>query len=113
LLIARAGFEARRQRTDDALAWYKRALALDANRADVWLGMGIAAVYGSRPELALDYAAKAAALAPADPEALVVKAMAHALLGQREAAREAAGRARALAPGLRMPEELERLLGPE
>jgi tetratricopeptide (TPR) repeat protein len=67
LLLARAGFEARRQRTDDALAWYRRALALDANRADAWLGMSIAAVYGQRPELALDYAEKARALAADEP----------------------------------------------
>ncbi len=113
LLLARAGFEARRQQTDDALAWYRRALALDANRADAWLGMSIAAVYGQRPELALDYAEKARALAPASPDPLVVKAMAHALLGQRAEAREAAERARALSPGLRLPEELERLLAPQ
>ena len=81
LLLARAGFEARRQRTDEALAWYKRALALDGNRADVWLGMGIAAIYGNKPDLALDYAAKAAALDPREPGALVVKAMAHAASG--------------------------------
>jgi predicted CXXCH cytochrome family protein len=113
LLLARAGFEARRQRTDDALGWYRRALALDANRADAWLGMSIAAVYGQRPELALEYAERAQALAAASPDPLVVKAMAHAILGQREEAKEAAERARALAPGLQLPEELERMLAPQ
>lgn len=113
LLLARAAFEARRQRTDEALGWYRRALALDANRADAWLGMSIAAVYGQRPELALEYAEKAQALAAGSPDPLVVKAMAHAILGQREKAKEAAERARALAPGLQLPEELERLLAPQ
>jgi predicted CXXCH cytochrome family protein len=112
LLLARAGFEARRQRTDDALAWYRRAVALDANRADAWLGMSIAAVYGQKPELALDYARRAATLDPQNPEAAVVQAMAHALLGQREEARNAADRARALAPGLRLPAELEQFIAP-
>ncbi|MCA3572756.1 MAG: hypothetical protein IOC86_02495, partial [Aestuariivirga sp.] len=110
LLLARAGFEARRQRTDDALAWYRRAVALDDKRADVWLGMGIAALYGRRPELALDYARRAAALEKANPEAPVVEAMAHALLGQRAEAKAAAERARAIAPGLQLPPELESLL---
>ena len=112
LLLARADFEARRQRTDDALAWYKRALALDDSRADVWLGMSIAAVYGQKPELALDYAAKAETLNPQDPQASVVTAMAHAILGQTDAARPAAERARKIAPGLQLPQELERLLTP-
>jgi tetratricopeptide (TPR) repeat protein len=110
LLLARAGFEARRQRTDDAIAWYRRALALDQNRADAWLGMGIAALYGQRPELALDYAARSETLEPRNPEAAVVQAMAHALLGQRAEAKTAAERARAISPGLQLPEELERLL---
>ena len=110
LLIARAGLEARRGRGEDALGWYRRALALDQNRADVWLGMGIAAVYGGKPELALDYAAKAEALDPRNPEAPLVQAMAHGVLGKREEARKAADRARTLAPGLQLPEELERLL---
>jgi predicted CXXCH cytochrome family protein len=113
LLLARAGFEARRQRTDDALGWYRRALALDANRVDAWLGMSIAAVYGRKPELALEYAEKAQALATTSPDPLVVKAMAHAILGQRVEAKEAAERARALAPGMQLPEELERLLAPQ
>jgi predicted CXXCH cytochrome family protein len=110
LLVARAGFEARQQRTDDALAWYKRAIALDENRAEAWLGMGIAALYGQKPELALDYAARAETLEPRNPEAPVVQAMAHAQLGQRVEAKAAAKRARAIAPGLQLPEELERLL---
>jgi predicted CXXCH cytochrome family protein len=112
LMLARAGFEARRQRTDDAIAWYKRALARDEKRPDAWLGMGIAALYGQKPELALDYAARAEALDPRNPEAPVVQAMAHALLGQRAEARAAADRARAIAPGLQLPPELESLLGP-
>jgi predicted CXXCH cytochrome family protein len=113
LLLARAGFEARRQRTDDALGWYRRALALDENRADAWLGMGIAALYGQKPELALDYAVRAEALDPRNPEAAVVQAMAHAMRGEREEAKKAAERARTIAPGIRMPEELERLLAPQ
>jgi hypothetical protein len=36
--------------------------------------------------------------------------MAHAMLGQREEARRAAQRARAIAPGLQLPAELERLI---
>lgn len=110
LMLARAGFEARQQRTDDALAWYKRALALDETRADAWLGMGIAALYGQKPALALDYAARAEALEPRNPEAAVVQAMAHALQGQRAAAKAAAERARAIAPGIPLPQELEQLL---
>ena len=113
LLLARAGFEARRQRTDDALGWYRRALALDESRVDAWLGMSIAALYGQKPELALEYAEKARALATTNPDPLVVKAMAHAVLGQRAEAKEAAERARAMAPGLQLPEELERLLAPQ
>ena len=112
LLLARAGFEARRQRTDDALAWYKRAVALDDKRADVWLGMGIAALYGQKPALALDYAKRAAALDQANPEPPVVEAMAHALLGERAEAKAAAERARAIAPNLQLPPELESLLAP-
>ncbi len=110
LLVARAGFEARRQRTDDALGWYKRALALDDGRADVWLGMSMAAVYGQKPQLALDYAARAEALQPGSADAAVVSAMAHAMLGQIDEARTAAERARSLAPGIRLPEQLESLL---
>ena len=53
------------------------------------------------------------ALATASPDPLVVKAMAHAMLGQKEEAKEAAERARALAPGLQLPQELERLLAPQ
>jgi predicted CXXCH cytochrome family protein len=110
LLLARAGFEARRQRTDEALAWYKRALALDGNRADAWLGMGIAALYGQKPALALDYASRSESLDPGNPEAAVVQAMAHAILGQRAEAKVAAERARAIAPGIQLPAELEQLL---
>jgi predicted CXXCH cytochrome family protein len=110
LLLARAGFEARRQKTDDALAWYKRALARDENRADTWLGMSIAAIYGQRAELALDYARRAETLDPRNPEAAVVQAMAHAMLGQRAEAKSAAERARQIAPGLQLPPELESLL---
>jgi predicted CXXCH cytochrome family protein len=112
LLLARAGFEARRQRTDDALAWYKRALARDENRADTWFGMSIAALYGQRPELALDYARRSETLDPRNPEAAVVQAMAHAMLGQRAEAKAAAERARQIAPGLQLPPELESLLTP-
>ena len=112
LLLARAGFEARRQRTDDAISWYKRALARDENRPDAWLGMSIAALYGQKPELALDYAARAEALDQRNPEAPVVQAMAHAILGQRAEAKAAAERARAIAPGIQLPPELEALLGP-
>jgi hypothetical protein len=75
--------------------------------------MSIAAVYGQKPELALEYAEKAQALATTSPDPLVVKAMAHAILGQRVEAKEAAERARALAPGMQLPEELERLLAPQ
>jgi len=112
LLLARAGFEARRQRTDDALAWYKRALARDENRADTWFGMSIAALYGQRHELALDYARRSETLDPGNPEAAVVQAMAHAMLGQRAEAKTAAERARQIAPGLQLPPELESLLTP-
>jgi len=112
LLLARAGFEARRQRTDDALAWYKRALARDENRADTWFGMSIAALYGQRHELALDYARRSETLDPGSPEAAVVQAMAHAMLGQRAEAKTAAERARQIAPGLQLPPELESLLTP-
>jgi predicted CXXCH cytochrome family protein len=112
LLLARAGFEARRQRTEDALAWYKRAVALDDTRADVWLGMGIAALYGQKPDLALDYAARAETLDPRNPEAPVVQAMAHAILGNRTEAKAAAERARTIAPGIQLPPELDRLLAP-
>lgn len=112
LILARAGFEARRQRTDDAISWYKRALARDETRTDAWFGMSIAALYGQRPELALDYAKRAGALDPRNPEILVVQAMAHALLGQTADAKAAAERARAIAPELPLPPELERLLTP-
>ncbi len=113
LLLARAGFEARRRRTEDALAWYRRALALDDSRPDVWLGMGIAALYGEKPDLALDYAAKAVTLDPQNTEALLVQAMAHFILGQSGEARQAAERARTISPDLQMPPELERLLAPQ
>lgn len=42
ILLARANFELRQSRNQDALAWYKRALALEPNRADTWLGIAIA-----------------------------------------------------------------------
>jgi tetratricopeptide (TPR) repeat protein len=113
LLLARADYAMRSQRADDALAWYRRAVALDEKRADIWLGMGIAAIYASKPDLALDYGEKAAALAPQDPQPLVVKAMAHAMLGQTAQARQDAERARALSPGLQLPQELERLIAPQ
>ena len=113
LLLARAEYAMRSQRADDALAWYRRAVALDEKRADIWLGMGIAAVYANKPDLALDYGEKAAALAPQDPQPLVVKAMAHAMLGQTAEARQEAERARAISPGLQLPQELERLLAPQ
>ena len=64
-------------------------------------------------DLALDYGEKAAALAPQDPQPLVVKAMAHAMLGQVAEARQEAERARAISPGLQLPQELERLLAPQ
>jgi predicted CXXCH cytochrome family protein len=112
LLLARAEYAMRSQRADDAIAWYRRAVALDGNRADVWLGMGVAAVYARKPELALDYATKAATLAPQDPQPLVVKAMAHLILGQTADARAEAQRARALAPTVQLPQELEQLLSP-
>jgi hypothetical protein len=74
--------------------------------------MSIAALYGQKPELALDYAARAEALDQRNPEAPVVQAMAHAILGQRAEAKAAAERARAIAPGIQLPPELEALLGP-
>ena len=110
LLIARAGLAARQGRNEDALGWYRRALAVDSQRADVWLGMGIAALYGSKPALALDYAAKAEGLDPRNPDAALVQAMAHGALGQRQEAREAAERAQSLVPGLQLPAELQQLL---
>lgn len=113
LLLARAEYAMRGQRPDEALAWYRRAVALSDQRPDVWLGMGIAAVYAGKPDLALDYGTKAAKLAQQDPQPLVVTAMAHLMLGQTAEAREDAGRARALAPGLQLPEELQRLLTPQ
>lgn len=41
ILQARASFELRQGKNADALAWYKRALALDAGNADTWLGLAI------------------------------------------------------------------------
>ena len=111
LLLARGGLDARQGRTDAALGWYKRAVALDATRPDIWLGMAMASLYGSKPELALEYAEKAEALSPGNIDALVITAMAHAMRGETAEARSAAGRARALAPGLQLPPELEQLLG--
>lgn len=94
------------------MSWYKRALARDENRPDAWLGMSIAALYGQKPELALDHAARAEALDGRNPEAPVVQAMAHAILGQRAEAKAAAERARRIVPGIPPPPELEALLGP-
>ena len=110
LLLARAALDARQQRTDDSLGWYKRAQALAPERPDIWLGMAVTALYGNRPQLALDYAGKAATRDPANAEAQLVLAMAHAITGDVPAARAAAERARALAPQLQFPPELEQIL---
>jgi len=110
ILMARGALDARQGRTESALGWYKRAVALDENRGDVWLDMAITALYGSRPDLALEYGAKAERLAPRNTDALVVQAMAHALRDEKPEAKAAAERARALSPGLQLPAELETYL---
>jgi tetratricopeptide (TPR) repeat protein len=76
ILLARAGFTLRQEKAQDAVAWYRRAIALDPQNADAWLGMSIA----------------------------------HYLLGDRDQAKDAAARARALSPGLQLPRELNELL---
>jgi tetratricopeptide (TPR) repeat protein len=76
ILLARAGFTLRQEKAQDAVAWYRRAIALDPQNADAWLGMSIA----------------------------------HYLLGDRDQAKDAAARARALSPGLQLPRELSELL---
>ena len=78
ILVARAGFALRQGKNQDALAWYKRALALDPKRAESWLGIAIA----------------------------------HYVMGEREQAKDAAAKARALSPGLQLPRELDALLTP-
>jgi len=76
MLLARGDLDARRQKFDDALGWYRRAQAADPQRPDVW----------------------------------VASAIGYALKGDRVAAAEAANRARALAPGVALPQELEQFL---
>ena len=64
ILLARADFELRQNKTQDALAWYKRTLAVDPKSAEAWLGMSIAFyVLGDR-EQAKDAALKARELSP-------------------------------------------------
>lgn len=76
LLLARGDLDARQQKFDAALGWYRRAQAADPQRPDVW----------------------------------VASAIGYALTGDRVAAAEAAQRARALAPGMALPAELEQFL---
>jgi tetratricopeptide (TPR) repeat protein len=110
LLLARAALDARQQRTDDSLGWYKRAQALAPERPDIWLGMAVTALYGNKPQQALDYAREATKREPGNGEAQLVLAMAHAITGDIPSARAAAERARTLAPQLQFPPELEQIL---
>ena len=64
VLLARAGFELRQNKTQDAVAWYKRALAADPKSAEAWLGMSIAYYILGDQEQAKDAALKARELSP-------------------------------------------------
>lgn len=76
ILLTLGDMEARQQKLDDALGWYRRAQAADPKRPDVW----------------------------------VASAIGFALKGDRVAAVAAADKARALAPGVALPPELEQYL---
>ena len=78
ILLSRANFELRQGKAQDALAWYRRVLALDAQSAEAYLGSAIA----------------------------------HYMMNDKDQAREAAAKARDLAPGLQLPRELNELLPP-
>ena len=64
ILLARAGFELRQNRPQDALAWYKRTLALDPKSAETWLGISIASYILGDTAQAKDAASQARTLSP-------------------------------------------------
>jgi tetratricopeptide (TPR) repeat protein len=76
ILLARASFELRQSKPQDALAWYRRVLALDTQSGEAWLGTSIA----------------------------------YYMLGDKAQAKDAAGKALAVSPGLQLPRELKELL---
>ncbi len=64
ILLARANFELRQEKAQDAIAWYKRVLALDPQSGEAWLGISIAHFILGDKDQAKDAAAKARALSP-------------------------------------------------
>lgn len=67
ILLARGDMAARAGRIEDALGWYRRAQAVDAQRADLWLASAIAYALKGDRVAARAAADRAQALDPASP----------------------------------------------
>lgn len=110
LLMERADLAA--QGGDDAKAidGYRRALAIDDARADIWLALASAALRVSDTALVIDASGKAIALEPGNADAHVLAAIAHYLRGNEIQAKAMAAKAREIFPSIQLPRALETLL---
>ena len=64
IMLARGDFEARKQKFDDALGWYRRAEAADPKRPDVWVASAIGYALKGDRVAAAEAARRARELAP-------------------------------------------------
>ncbi len=111
LMFERAGFEQRGGNHQKAIDWYRRIVGLDAGRSDAWLAMASAALQIRDSATTLDAANRVLAIEPDNIDALVLASVAHYLRGEMDRARDNAARARQIAPAVRLPPEIEQLLG--
>jgi len=96
LIVAALEGSTKLQPADDALAWARRAMHLNPNPPNwYYLGLGFAALYARQYEAAVN----ALASAPDMPARWYHGAVAHALQGELDAARNAVQRLLALNPG--------------
>jgi len=86
------------------------AIAASPRNADVLLARGDFAARQQKVDDALGWYRRAQGADPSRPDVWVASAIGYALKGDRIAAAEAAERARALAPGMALPPELEQFL---
>ncbi|WP_373502967.1 multiheme c-type cytochrome [Aestuariivirga sp.] len=109
LLIERGNREQRKGQDARAIGWYRRIIAIDPSNAEAWLRIASSALRARDIPLALEAAGKAMELQPDNTDGYVLAAIGHYIQGDRDKARDLALRARAINPGIQLPQELDDL----